>query len=392
LKNVVIGVTGGIAAYKALEVVSALKKLGIGVDVAMSTSAQEFVRPLSFQSLSQNAVLTDMFMEPKAWEIAHISLAKKADVFAIVPATANMIGKIAGGIADDFISTSIMATEAKKLIAPAMNTKMFANPIVQENIAKLRSHGYSFTMPGSGRLACGDVGEGKLANVQDIVDDILSLLYQRNDFEGKKVLVTAGGTVAPIDPVRLISNRSSGKMGISIAEAARDRGADVTLVYGEVSVPLPSGVRLVEARTNSEMMDAALSVYDSMDYVIKAAAVSDFKVRNYSETKIKKKDGPLVIELEKDNDILHEMGMRKRSQVLVGFAAESHDIEKYATDKLERKNLDFIAANDISGGKVFGEDRNSLVLYSRDGRKIPFGDLSKRETADRLLDEILKKE
>jgi len=392
LKNVVIGVTGGIAAYKALEVVSALKKLGIGVDVAMSTSAQEFVRPLSFQSLSQNAVLTDMFMEPKAWEIAHISLAKKADVFAIVPATANMIGKIAGGIADDFISTSIMATEAKKLIAPAMNTKMFANPIVQENIAKLRSHGYSFTMPGSGRLACGDVGEGKLANVQDIVDDILSLLYQRNDFEGKKVLVTAGGTVAPIDPVRLISNRSSGKMGISIAEAARDRGADVTLVYGEVSVPLPSGVRLIEARTNSEMMDAALSVYDSMDYVIKAAAVSDFKVRNYSETKIKKKDGPLVIELEKDNDILHEMGMRKKSQVLVGFAAESHDIEKYATDKLERKNLDFIAANDISGGKVFGEDRNSLVLYSRDGRKIPFGDLSKRETADRLLDEILKKE
>ena len=392
MKNVVIGVTGGIAAYKALEVVSALKKLGIGVDVAMSTSAQEFVRPLSFQSLSQNAVLTDMFMEPKAWEIAHISLAKKADVFAIVPATANMIGKIAGGIADDFISTSIMATEAKKLIAPAMNTKMFANPIVQENIAKLRSHGYSFTMPGSGRLACGDVGEGKLANVQDIVDDILSLLYQRNDFEGKKVLVTAGGTVAPIDPVRLISNRSSGKMGISIAEAARDRGADVTLVYGEVSVPLPSGVRLIEARTNSEMMDAALSVYDSMDYVIKAAAVSDFKVRNYSETKIKKKDGPLVIELEKDNDILHEMGMRKKSQVLVGFAAESHDIEKYATDKLERKNLDFIAANDISGGKVFGEDRNSLVLYSRDGRKIPFGDLSKRETADRLLDEILKKE
>jgi phosphopantothenoylcysteine decarboxylase/phosphopantothenate--cysteine ligase len=392
LKNVVIGVTGGIAAYKALEVVSALKKLGIEVDVAMSASAQEFVRPLSFQSLSQNPVLTDMFMEPKTWEIAHISLAKKADVFAIVPATANIIGKIAGGIADDFITTSIMATEAKKLIAPAMNTKMFGNPIVQENIAKLKSLGYSFTMPGSGRLACGDVGEGKLANVQDIVDDILRLLYPKNDFQGKKVLVTAGGTVAPIDPVRLISNRSSGKMGISIAEAARDRGAEVTLVYGEVTVPLPTGVRLVEARTNSEMRDAALSVYDSMDYVIKAAAVSDFKVRNYSETKIKKTDGPLIIELEKDNDILREMGERKKQQVLVGFAAESHDIEKYAVDKLEKKNLDFIAANDISGGKVFGEDRNSLVLYSRDGKKTSFGELTKRETADRLLDEILKKE
>ena len=304
MKNVVIGVTGGIAAYKALEVVSSLRKLNINVDVVMTESSQKFVQPLSFQSLSQNPVITDMFMEPKAWEIAHISLAKKADLFAIIPATANIIGKLANGISDDFLSTTIMATTAPVLIAPAMNTKMFGNPVVKQNMAKLKSLGYHFTEPGAGRLACGDVGEGKLANVQDILEDIQRLLYPKKDYEGVKMLVTAGGTIAPIDPVRLISNRSSGKMGISIAEAARDRGAEVTLVYGEVSVPLPSGVRLIEAKTNEEMRNAVLSVYEDMDYVVKAAAVSDFKVKHYSENKIKKQDGSLTLELVKDNDIL----------------------------------------------------------------------------------------
>lgn len=391
MKNVVIGVTGGIAAYKALEVVSSLRKLNINVDVVMTESSQKFVQPLSFQSLSQNPVITDMFMEPKAWEIAHISLAKKADLFAIIPATANIIGKLANGISDDFLSTTIMATTAPVLIAPAMNTKMFGNPVVKENMAKLKRLGYHFTEPGAGRLACGDVGEGKLANVQDILEDIQRLLYPKKDYEGMRMLVTAGGTVAPIDPVRLISNRSSGKMGISIAEAARDRGAEVTLVYGEVSVPLPSGVRLIEAKTNEEMRSAVLSVYDDVDYVVKAAAVSDFKVKHYSETKIKKKDGSLTLELVKDNDILKELGEKKTKQVLVGFAAESDDLERYAMDKIEKKNLDFIAANDVSGGKVFGEDQNSIILFDRAGNRTAYGSLSKRETAERMLDDILKK-
>lgn len=390
MKNVVIGVTGGIAAYKALEVVSSLRKQNINVDVVMTESSQKFVQPLSFQSLSQNPVITDMFMEPKAWEIAHISLAKKADLFAIIPATANIIGKLANGISDDFLSTTIMATEAPVLIAPAMNTKMFGNPVVKENMAKLKRLGYHFTEPGSGRLACGDVGEGKLANVLDILEDIQRLLYPKKDYEGMKMLVTAGGTVAPIDPVRLISNRSSGKMGISIAEAARDRGAEVTLVYGEVSVALPAGVRLIEAKTNEEMREAVLRVYDDMDYVVKAAAVSDFKVKNYSETKIKKKEGSLLLELVKDNDILKELGEKKTKQVLVGFAAESDDLERYALEKIEKKNLDFIAANDVSNGKVFGEDRNSIVLFDRAGNRKEYGSLTKRETADRILDDILQ--
>lgn len=390
MKNVVIGVTGGIAAYKTLEVVSSLRKQNINVDVVMTESSQKFVQPLSFQSLSQNPVITDMFMEPKAWEIAHISLAKKADLFAIIPATANIIGKLANGISDDFLSTTIMATTAPVLIAPAMNTKMFGNPVVKENMAKLKNLGYHFTEPGSGRLACGDVGEGKLANVQDILEDIQRLLYPKRDYEGMRLLVTAGGTVAPIDPVRLISNRSSGKMGISIAEAARDRGAEVTLVYGEVSAELPSGVRLIEAKTNDAMREAVLRVYDDMDYVVKAAAVSDFKVKNYSETKIKKKEGSLLLELVKDNDILKELGEKKTKQVLVGFAAESDDLERYALEKIEKKNLDFIAANDVSNGKVFGEDRNSIVLFDRSGNRKEYGSLTKRETAERILDDILQ--
>lgn len=390
MKNVVLGVTGGIAAYKALEVVSRLRKLNINVDVVMSKSAQEFVTPLSFQSLSQNPVITDMFDEPRAYEIAHISLAKKADVFAIVPATANIIGKLANGIADDFISTSVLATRARLIIAPAMNTQMYNNAIVQRNMEKLKGIGYQIVKPGAGRLACGDVGEGKLALVEDIVDEILKLLNQKMDYEGKKVLVTAGGTEVPIDPVRILTNRSSGKMGICIAEALRDRGAEVTLIYGDIRTDLPDGMTLIEARTNGKMDLEISKVYDSMDMVFMAAAVSDFMVKSYSKEKIKKSEGALVLELIKDKDILKGLGEKKKNQVLIGFAAESENLETNAKLKLEKKNLDFIAANDISEGKVFGKDTNSVTLFDKAGGRVNLGELSKMDTAHRLLDEIIR--
>ena len=391
MKNVVLGVTGGIAAYKALEVVSRLRKLNINVDVVMSKSAQEFVTPLSFQSLSQNPVITDMFDEPRAYEIAHISLAKKADVFAIVPATANIIGKLANGIADDFISTSVLATKARVIIAPAMNTQMYNNAIVQRNMEKLKGIGYLIVKPGAGRLACGDVGEGKLALVDDIVDEILKLLNQKMDYEGKKVLVTAGGTEVPIDPVRILTNRSSGKMGICIAEALRDRGAEVTLIYGDIRTDLPDGMTLIEARTNGKMDLEISKVYDSMDMVFMAAAVSDFMVKSYSKEKIKKSEGALVLELIKDKDILKGLGEKKKNQVLIGFAAESENLETNAKLKLEKKNLDFIAANDISEGKVFGKDTNSVTLFDKAGGRVSLGELSKMDTAHRLLDEIISR-
>lgn len=390
MKNVVVGVTGGIAAYKALELVSLLRKQNINVDVAMTKSAQQFVTPLSFQSLSQNPVITDMFDEPKAYEIAHISLAKKADVFAVVPATANIIGKLAHGISDDFISTSVMATRAKVLIAPAMNTNMYSNPLVVENMNKLKSLGYTFVSPAQGRLACGDVGEGKLALVQDIFMEIMALLYPKKDFTGKRVLVTAGGTEAPLDPVRVITNRSSGKMGIALAEALFERGAEVTLIHGHVTEDLPKGVQAVKALTNEAMAKALQERFSEADAVIMAAAVSDYKVKEYAAEKIKKSGETLHLELVKDLDILKSLGEEKDQQILVGFAAESEDIEKNALEKLKKKNLDLICANDISHGKVFGEDQNEVTLYHRTGDTIPLGKHSKRETADLILNEVQK--
>lgn len=390
MKNVVVGVTGGIAAYKALELVSLLRKQNINVDVAMTKSAQEFVTPLSFQSLSQNPVITDMFDEPKAYEIAHISLAKKADVFAVVPATANIIGKLAHGISDDFISTSVMATRAKVLIAPAMNTNMYSNPMVVENMNKLKSLGYTFVSPGQGRLACGDVGEGKLALVQDIFMEIMALLYPKKDFAGKRILVTAGGTEAPLDPVRVLTNRSSGKMGIALAETLLERGAEVTLIHGHVTEEIPKGVQAVKALTNEAMAKALQERFSEADAVIMAAAVSDYKVKEYAAEKIKKTGETLHLELVKDLDILKSLGNKKDQQVLVGFAAESQDIEKNALEKLKKKNLDLICANDISHGKVFGEDQNDVTLYHKSGDIIPLGELSKKKTAELILDEVQK--
>lgn len=378
-KNVVVGVTGGVAVYKALDVISRLKKKDINVDVIMTKSACEFVTPLSFQSLSQNAVIKNMFDEPRAFEIQHISLAKKADVLVVVPATANIIGKVANGIADDMLSTTIMATNAKVIFAPAMNTNMYNNPIVQENIKKLISYGYEFINPSSGRLACGDVGDGKLADTEEIAEVILSHLHEPKDLLGKKVLVTAGPTRANLDPVRFLTNRSTGKMGYAIAEEARDRGAEVVLVSGPTSIKAPIGVKIIKVETNEEMLNAVKAEFDTSDIVVKSAAVSDYKPNTYSDKKIKKGPGNLNIELVRDNDILKELGTLKKHQILVGFAAESNDVIENAHIKLKKKNLDYIVANDITESNAgFGSDTNRVTIINRDGKEISLENMSKR--------------
>ena len=393
-KCVVIGVTGGIAVYKALDVISALRKKDIEVHVIMTESASKFVNPLTFQSISQNMVVTDMFAEPKAWEIQHISLAQKADLMLIAPATANIIGKVANGIADDMLSTTIMAAaKAKVIFAPAMNTNMYQNRIVQGNIEKLKSYGYEFIEPASGRLACGDIGIGKLADVNTIVERVLTELSDKEqDLKGKKVLVSAGPTIAPIDPVRYLTNRSTGKMGYAIAEEARDRGAEVVLVSGPTNLNPPKNVRIINIKTNEEMKNEIFNNFEWADIVIKSAAVADYKPKEYSKEKIKKGEGDLNICLTRDNDILKSLGDIKTHQVLVGFAAESNDVLKNAEKKLKNKNLDFIVANDITSSDTgFGSEDNKVVIISKNNQKLELEKMSKKEVASNIFDMILEK-
>ncbi|WP_303188477.1 bifunctional phosphopantothenoylcysteine decarboxylase/phosphopantothenate--cysteine ligase CoaBC [uncultured Clostridium sp.] len=392
-KCVVIGVTGGIAVYKALDVISALRKKDIEVHVIMTESASKFVNPLTFQSISQNMVVTDMFAEPKAWEIQHISLAQKADLMLIAPATANVIGKISNGIADDMLSTTVMATKAKVLIAPAMNTNMYQNPIVQNNISKLKDFGYKFIEPASGRLACGDIGIGKLADVNTIVERVIEELEDKEqDLLGKKVLVSAGPTIAPIDPVRYITNRSTGKMGYAIAKEARDRGAEVILVSGPTNLEPPKNVKIINIKTNEEMKKEILQNFKWADIVIKSAAVADYKPKEYSKEKIKKGEGDLNICLTRDNDILKFLGEIKTHQVLVGFAAESNNVLENAERKLKNKNLDFIVANDITSSDTgFGSEDNKVVILSKNNEKLELEKMSKKEVASNIFDMILEK-
>lgn len=392
-KCVVIGVTGGIAVYKALDVISALRKKDIEVHVIMTESASKFVNPLTFQSISQNMVVTDMFAEPKAWEIQHISLAQKADLMLVAPATANIIGKISNGIADDMLSTTIMATKAKVLIAPAMNTNMYENKIVQNNISKLKDFGYKFIEPASGRLACGDVGIGKLADVNTIVERVLEELEEKEqDLLGKKVLISAGPTIAPIDPVRYITNRSTGKMGYAIAQEARERGAEVVLVSGPTNLNPPKDVKIINIKTNEEMKNEILQYFEWADIVIKSAAVADYKPKEYSEEKIKKGDGDLNLCLTRDNDILKSLGEIKTHQVLVGFAAESNNVLENANKKLKNKNLDFIVANDITSSDTgFGSEDNKVVILSKNDEKLELEKMSKKEVASNIFDMILEK-
>jgi len=390
-KNIVLGVCGGIAAYKALEVVSRLKKMAADVSVIMTSSAAQFVTPLSFSSISQNPVVVNMFDEPKTWEIQHISLAKKADLFLIVPASANIIGKVACGIADDMLSTTIMATKAPVLFAPAMNCNMYENHIVENNIKKLKEYGYGFIQPVRGRLACGDTGIGKLADVDIIIDEVVKLLNDKKDFEGYNILVTAGPTVEAIDPVRYITNHSSGKMGYKIAECARNRGAHVILITGPTCLPPPNGIEVINVVSNKDMYEAVMDVYDRCHIVIKAAAVADYKPVEISKEKIKKTEGELILRLEKNVDILYELGKIKGDKILVGFAAESQDLINNAKSKIEKKNLDMIVANDISvEGSGFKSDSNIASLINNKGNVITLPKMTKYELADVILDNIAK--
>ena len=388
-KCVVVGVSGGVAVYKALDVISRLRKKDVEVHVIMTKSATEFVTPLSFQSLSQNMVITDMFAEPKAWEIQHISLAKKADLMLIVPATANIIGKVANGIADDMLSTTIMATKAPVVFCPAMNTNMYENPIVQRNISLLKELGYEFIEPASGRLACGDEGKGKLQDTEIIAEETLRRLHSTKDLLGKKVVVTAGPTMVPIDPVRILTNRSSGKMGYSIAEEARDRGAEVVLISGPTSLRKPNGIKVIDIKTNEDMFNAIKNEFKDADIVIKSAAVADYRAKNYSNEKIKKTGDDLNLIFERDRDILKTLGDMKENQILVGFAAESSNLKENAKGKLERKNLDYIVANDISKSETgFASDENKVTIISKSGEEVSLEKMSKREVAKNIFDII----
>ena len=390
-KNVVLGVSGGIAVYKALEITSLLIKKNINVNVIMTENATKFVTPLSFQSLSQNEVACDTFQEPKVWEIQHISLADRADVLLVAPATANIIGKVANGIADDMLSTTIMATKAKVIFAPAMNTKMYENPIVQDNIKKLKSFGYEFIDPAEGRLACGDVGKGKLEKPEIIVDRVLMELNEKKDLLNKNVVVTAGPTIAPIDPVRFITNRSSGKMGYAIAKEARNRGANVTLISGPTSLEAPKNVKVINISTNEQMREATIKAFKDADIVVKSAAVADYKPEIYSDQKIKKGHGNWALELTRDNDILMELGELKENQILVGFAAESQNLKENAMIKMKNKNLDFIVANDITSKDTgFASEDNRVIIFTNDD-EIHLEKMSKEKIAENLFDIIIKK-
>ena len=389
-KTVVIGVSGGIAVYKTLDVISRLRKLGVNVNVIMTKSATEFVTPLSFQSLSQNYVVCDMFEDPKTWDVEHISLAKRADVFLIAPATANVIGKIANGIADDMLTTTVMATKAKVLIAPAMNTNMYENPILQRNINTLKELGYNFVEPESGRLACGDTGKGKLASPETIVDEVVKLLSKEQDLEGKSIIVTAGPTVESIDPMRYITNRSTGKMGYSIAKEAVERGADVTLITGPTNLTPPQNLKkLVKIESAKQMYEAVLENLDENDVVIKSAAVADYKPKHYSNKKIKKSEDDLFIELDRNKDIALEIGKIKEDKILVGFAAETNDLIENANLKIKKKNLDFIVANDLTKeGAGFGVDTNIVKIIDKEGNINEYPKMKKEEVANIILDKI----
>ncbi|MCC3867318.1 bifunctional phosphopantothenoylcysteine decarboxylase/phosphopantothenate--cysteine ligase CoaBC [Terrisporobacter mayombei] len=390
-KTVVIGVSGGIAAYKACDIVSRLKKLNANVHVIMTKGATEFVTPLTFQSLSQNYVVSDMFEEPKTWDVEHISLAKKADVFLIAPATANVIGKVANGICDDMLTTTVMATTGRVLIAPAMNTNMYKNPILQRNISSLKELGYNFVNPESGRLACGDEGEGKLASPEIIVNEVVKLLNNKNnDLQGKKIMITAGPTVERIDPVRYITNRSTGKMGYAIAKIAADRGADVTLVSGPTNIEPPSNIKkLIKIQSAEDMYNAIIDNLDENQVIIKSAAVADYKPKAYSDKKIKKSNDDLVIELDRNKDIAYELGKIKKDKVLVGFAAETNDLIENAKGKVNKKNLDFIVANDLTEeGAGFGTDTNIVKIIDKEGNINKYPQMKKDEVANVILDKV----
>jgi phosphopantothenoylcysteine decarboxylase/phosphopantothenate--cysteine ligase len=383
--KIALGVTGCIGAYKAVEVMRTLQKAGVSVQTVMTRSATRFVRPLTFESLSGNPVITGMFARGLNREIEHIRLAQAVQLLAVVPATANILGKFANGIADDFLSTLYLSCPAPVLLAPAMNVEMWNHPAVRRNVDVLKARGNIFVDPVPGVLACGMEGEGKLAEVDAIAARILEVLGCSGALSGIRVLVTAGPTIEDIDPVRFLSNRSSGKMGYALAHAARMRGADVVLVSGPTSLAPPAGVELISVRSAAQMMESVLEYYPGMDMVIKAAAVGDYRPREYTPHKIKKEAAEKSIDLVPTEDILATLGRAKKGQILVGFSAETRDVLANAGEKLRRKNLDMIVANDVAAG-VFGEDTATVEIIDATGRVTTIRNESKLAIANRILD------
>ena len=390
-KNVVLGVTGGIAAYKACELTSRLRKAGAQVYVIMTKHACEFVAPLTFETLSNHPTVTDTFARPDTWEVEHIALAKRADVFVIAPATANILAKMAHGIADDMLSTTVLATKAPVLVAPAMNTGMWENIATRENVEILRRRGIRFIGPEGGFLVCGDTGAGRMSEPKEIFEAIEAILNPKRDMEGLHVLVTAGPTQERIDPVRYITNRSSGKMGYAIADAAAKRGAKVTLVTGPVNLTVPEGVEAVRILSTQDLYDAMTARCPEMDIVIQAAAPADFTPAVVADQKIKKQgDGDLTLTLRQTPDVAAQVGRLKREgQVLVGFAAETNDVLENAQGKLQKKNLDMIVANDVTApGAGFDVDTNIVTFVTRKKQEtLPC--LPKTQVAEELLDRAM---
>lgn len=388
-RAVILGVTGSIAAYKAAELASLLVKRDYAVHVIMTPAATRFITPLTLQAISQNPVHVDMFASPGTWEIGHVSLAGRADLILVAPATADFIGRLAAGLADDLLAATIMATRAPVLLAPAMNDRMYANPVLQDKIAYLKGMGYRFIDPGSGRLACGTVGQGRLASPEAIIGAVSRALPGNLGLAGKRILVTAGPTREPLDPVRFLSNYSSGKMGYAIAGEACQRGAEVTLVSGPAQIEPPSGISLVPVETAQEMLEAVAGRYGQADAVIMAAAVADFRPRERAAQKLKKQAAKPVLELERTPDILKYLGEHKGSQILVGFAAETENLLENAGSKLREKNLDLVVANDLTEpGAGFGVDTNLVTLLYSSGETIKLPVLSKKEVAGILLDKV----
>ena len=388
-KNILIGVTGGIAAYKVVEVASRLKKSGANVKVMMTRNATEFVSPRTFQEITNNAVSVEMFGDAANFNVAHIALANFADLILIAPATANFLAKMAHGIADDLLTTTILAFDKEILIAPSMNTKMYENPATQANLATLKAHGVKILEPATGNLACGTVGKGRLPEPAEICAEIEKFFAQDKILAGKKVLVTAGGTVEAIDPVRYIGNRSSGRMGCEIAKAAVSAGAEVILVAGKIEVEPPQNLTCVRVESAQEMREAVLKYFDSVDAVIMSAAVADYRVKTPAAQKIKKSAENLTLELVKNPDILKELGGLKKNQILIGFAAETQNILEYANKKLVEKNLNFIVANDVTlAGAGFGVPTNIASIIWRNGNVETFDKMSKAALAEQIIDHL----
>jgi len=390
-KAIILGVTGGIAAYKSVELLRELSKRGSNVHVVMTQNAQKFISPLTFETLSGNPVLCEMFRLFMGSKIGHVTLADIANLMVIAPATANILGKIANGIADDLLTTMVMAMKVPVLFAPSMNVNMWDSSFVQYNVERLKAHGYQFIEPAEGDLACGTIGKGRLADIAEIIEKIEDI-FTKKDLKGQRILVTAGPTLEPIDPVRYITNRSTGKMGFALAKMARRRGAEVILITGPNYISLPrTDIPQIEVHTAREMRDTVMKHYNDCHIVIMAAAVADFRPKNTLQQKIKKKDGKYILELERNPDILKELGENKVDHLLIGFAAETSELMENAEVKRREKNLDLIVANDVTQpGAGFGVDTNIVKILDTRGRikKLPL--MSKDEVADIILDQVVK--